>query len=1245
MNKNNSHSMKENRYRLFLVILTIVLFLFALAAETLYFSNYENHFRTRRFNKVLHEKEKIMEESLSSLKLILAKGEPHGSVSEKNIFTIAGQNRITILEYIDKKLVHWSDNDFDVPLILDDSLFIKPLVFIQNGWFLPKTIQAGNEKIVGLLRVRTDYGFENDIVKNGYEKDFRIPADVGFSTVKSDSGFNVFNSNGTFLFSLTFRDIKSNTLLISVPLILWAAVLILVILLSLELVKILNNSGKNKLGILLCFITFAALYVVILILKWPAVLYRTGLFSPYNFSLNSVIPSLGHLLLISILVAVFSYVFYKYLNIKELRKKEPVQNFIILSFLLILGALFLILFHILFSQLVLDSNINFETYKVLKISFFSVAGFISVILLLLVPLFFILKTFRISNEVSVKTIFVSLVPSLILIIAIFYNDRISLLAVSIFFLIMIFLIWITGRKNAGLFNMSIIFSLALGLYSLYIITVNSEKKTDENLKVQAISLSTENDPEAENLLLDIWPVINSDSTLDRMMDAEYFEQTDFDRISAYLHDKYFGGYWGNFNINIVLCRKDQSLRIGPGRDNQENCFKFFDERTRRYGHQLTGTDFYFIDNQGGRSYYLGKLFFSKNPKVTNGLFIELYGDVNVFQPGYSELLLDKKFRGYSGLKDYSFAKYINGAIVLNSGEYPYKKADYEYIDKNNEYRIFNAEKFRHVVYRNGNATVIISRPVIKSGDILISFAYLFAFILIVTNLLVLLIRQPEMKNIFNLNFRQKLQVSFIGILLFSFVLIGIVVASLTAGEYKSKHYENIKEKLNSIYIELDNKLSAEKQLTVDWRNSTNTSLNELLINLSNTFNTDINIYDLNGFLIATSRPEIFYRDLTSRRMNIMALINVADLTKSEYFQSESLGNMKYISVYVPFYNADDKVLAYLNLPYFRMQSLLAREISNLIVAVINFTLLFIVITMSLAVFISGRLTSPLSMLSEGLASVELGKKSKHLSYNGNDEIGNMVKQYNRMLDELEESTHKLASSEREYAWREMAKQIAHEIKNPLTPMKLNVQQLLKSWKDGAPNFEEKLEGFSQNQIEYIDNLSLIASAFSSFAKMPGTNPVEVNLLEQIKTTLELFKNTDNVTFWVRWPHESQVFIFADREQLNGIFSNLFKNSIQAIPPDRKGLVKVTLEVVRDKVIIAVADNGTGIPEAIQKKMFTPNFTTKSSGAGLGLSIVKKYVEAANGRIWFESDADKGTTFFIEFPLKYTVEKPGEPVSD
>ena len=189
-----------------------------------------------------------------------------------------------------------------------------------------------------------------------------------------------------------------------------------------------------------------------------------------------------------------------------------------------------------------------------------------------------------------------------------------------------------------------------------------------------------------------------------------------------------------------------------------------------------------------------------------------------------------------------------------------------------------------------------------------------------------------------------------------------------------------------------------------------------------------------------------------------------------------------------------------------------------------------------------------------------------------------------------------------------------------------------------PDFEKRLEKFTKNQIEYIETLSSIASAFSSFAKLPSPSPSEIDLTEQIKTTLELFRDTENITFTAGWPEKCRIMVYADREHLNGIFSNLIKNAIQSVPQDRHGEIKIGIEVKSDRAIVSVADNGTGIPDELKAKMFTPNFTTKSSGMGLGLSIVKRYVESAGGRVWFESEKDKGSVFFVELPVKFTVER-------
>jgi two-component system, NtrC family, nitrogen regulation sensor histidine kinase NtrY len=1228
--------MKAHRYTIFLSILAVGFLVLAQLAESVYFSDLEYHFRTRMFTRTLIDREKVMDDCLNSMKPILAGVNRTREKSDDNIFATAEKNNITILYYFDKKLVLWSDNDFDVPPVLNDSLYSKPLIFLQNGWFLIKTVKSGNEEIIGLLRLHTDYSFENNIVKSGFEKEFRLPANVGFSISKTDSEFHIFDKEGDFLFSLIFPLAKINSFFILIPLCLWIAAFTFLILLVFNIVTKLNVKGKIF-AIVFSLIVFALIYAFLLLSGKPAVILQTELFSPYRFTLNKFIPSLGHLLILGLLGSLFSIISFRNLAAYEIKVKSDFANFITMAFLLLTGALILFFYQNIFSQLVSTSNISFETYKVLEMSVFTVAGFTAVLLLLLIPVFYYFTVFRAAKSINTGTIFSSILISAVFLALLFYRSPAAILPMTLFYLVMAAGLWLLSRKRIGLFRMTVVFSVFTGIYLLYFVTVLSENKITENLKTQAVSLSTEHDPEAEHLLLDMWPVIKNDTLLSSMMKTDLFDTDNFERIFNYLQDSYFVGFWKEYHLSLVLCQNNQPLVTET--EKYQDCFNFFDQRIKRDGRKLTGTNFYFIDNQGGRSDYIGRIFYDSPKGKTNGLFIEVRNDVNILNPGYSELLLDKRYHGYAGLKDFSFAKYINGEMVLSTGDFSYDKTDTEYIGKDIDYRIFRGEGYKHVLLKSGNTTVIISRPNLTAGDIIISFAYIFSFILFFSNMIVMLVRRPVVSKLGTFNFRQKLQLSYMVILLFSFILIGIVVAYITINQYQTKHYENMKEKLNSVNMELDNKLSNEKYLSSDLKGEGYSSLNDLLIRLSNVFNTDINLYNNTGFLIATSRQEIFDRDLTSPRINNVAFNNLK-LLRGEYYQKEKIGKLEYLSAYVPFINSDNKVIAYLNLPYFRMQSVLAKEISNLIVAVINLTLLLILITMALAVIISGRLTSPLAMLGKGLATVGVGKKSEHLTYQGHDEIGELVKQYNRMVDEIEDSTHKLANSEREYAWREMAKQVAHEIKNPLTPMKLNVQQLLKSWKDNVPGFDKTIERFTKNQIEYIDNLSSIASAFSSFAKMPLTNPVEVNILDQVRLSLELFKYSDNITFKVHWPRESKIVIYADKEQLTGVFSNLIKNGIQSIPADKKGIITLNLEVKMDKVVVSVSDNGSGIPEELRKNLFTPNFTTKTSGTGLGLSIVRKYIENANGRIWFESEVNKGSVFYFELPVKYTVEKPG-----
>jgi len=637
--------MNNRRFRIALVISTVVLLLISFASESLYFSDFEYRYRTKLFNKTLREKENILEECLNGMKPILAKEDHHGSMPENNLFAVAEENNITILEYLDNKLTFWSDNGFDVPAFLSDTTYNKKLVFLQNGWFLTRAIKAGNEKIIGLLRIRTDYGFKNDIITSGFEDVYRMPGNVGLSRDQDASEFHVYDKSGQFIFSLLFPAVKEKTGYILIPLVSWTVTFFLIILLLLEIVKELVKRGKPKTSFSLLLLLFLSFYFLFLFTSRPSVFFRTELFSPFRFSLNSFVPSLGHLLLLSILSSVFAGVFFRYFPFTEKVSSMGVRSKLYLSGFLLGGALLVSLYHFFFSKLISISNINFEAYKVLEMSIFTATGFFSLFLLMLVPVLFLLQVLRRFIQFKSRTIFLLMLSSLAVPIFIYYNEPDVFVPLALFCYMLTGIIWLSEKYGLGLFNMTLLFSLVFGVYSLYFITTLSEEKISENIKIQAVSLSSENDPEAEHLILDMWPSITNDTFLAQKMNAPYFSKSDVDEISGYLQDTYFTGYWRNFSFRMFLCSYDEPIQIGQNNEIAENCFVFFADRIKRDGHQLTGTDFYFMENQGGRSYYLGRVFYKSGSTITNGIFIELYSDINVFQPGYSALLLDKKYHG------------------------------------------------------------------------------------------------------------------------------------------------------------------------------------------------------------------------------------------------------------------------------------------------------------------------------------------------------------------------------------------------------------------------------------------------------------------------------------------------------------------------------------------------------------------------------------------------------------------------
>jgi nitrogen fixation/metabolism regulation signal transduction histidine kinase len=323
------------------------------------------------------------------------------------------------------------------------------------------------------------------------------------------------------------------------------------------------------------------------------------------------------------------------------------------------------------------------------------------------------------------------------------------------------------------------------------------------------------------------------------------------------------------------------------------------------------------------------------------------------------------------------------------------------------------------------------------------------------------------------------------------------------------------------------------------------------------------------------------------------------------------------------------VKAFLALPYFARQGEVDRERAASYAAMVNLFALLFLMSVLAAALITNWTTRPLQLLRRGLERIGLGTRNEPIPYHGNDELGQLVEVYNRKVEELRVSAEKLARSERESAWREMARQVAHEIKNPLTPMKLNIQHFQRTWTPNLPDAKERLDRLSAGLVDQIDALSHIADEFTHFAQMPPARPVDLDLGEAARRAVALYSQQPGAT--VELVGDETLTVHIDPDHLLRILNNLIKNALQAISPERDGRVRIILERTDDEAVMEVRDNGEGISEEWRERIFTPNFTTKSSGMGLGLSMVQRMAEHAGGRVWFETTTGVGTSFFVALP--------------
>jgi signal transduction histidine kinase len=1223
-----------------LVLLFIAIFLFAgsyIFQEKL-FQTSDIKIDQEKFRKAIFLKEDELNFIISQIAKNIVKDSSVTSFSDYtrliNIESLKSKG-YTILIYTNDTISFWSDNAISLSSTFSSSKLAQKVINLNNGWYIVNSKKEGNKTIVGLILVKHQYSYKNKFLDNDFPPDFNLPSSVKVSFVSLSYSKDIYDRENNFLFSL----VPTNSVVSVNP---YSNQLVFMYFLGLVflLVFFQHTVCRYRWGILILLVVVVGIRFVMLKYKLPLSLYTIPFFGPEYFAASVWLPSLGDFLINVILIFFFSYNFFIPFKTDAIQKLQGWKKYsvtIALSVLLILLiGLYFGFIQMSFKSLIIDSSLSFEVYKVLKLTFYSLVGFIIISLLFISFSFLVDKVIHFISQIIQYQIFLGIlivVGGGLIALARFIQYPIDIYSLIFPFVFILSIAFIRYKKREYKYFTFVLLILIISIYTEILITDTVLEKEKGVSKVLVSKLVTERDPIAEHLLKDIQDKISNDKELEQAVFSNYVgTNQQVNSIFKLLQKKYFRGYWGKYELEVFLCgtsnRFDRSNEL-------ENCSGYFRSLVEKYGRKLPYLNYYYLDMQNGSVSYLGAVDFkSEVDSAQISLYIKLGSRLLVEELGYPELLLDNKLNKTSLYSEYSYAKYKYNELVTKSGVFPYDLRCDKFAHKDQEYAFFTMEDYEHIVYNiDKENTLILSHPKLKFIELLVSFSYIFLFynILLVIGLYISELSILTKNRHFD--FKTKLQLSMLIILLMSILLVGGGTIYYNILQYENKHNNNISEKIQSVVIQLEQIFSQETELRPDWRTIDYAQLDEFLTKMSRVFFADINLYDVNGNLMATSRPEVFERGLIGKKINPEAYLQLSLNKKAKFIHEETIGDLTYTSVYVPFRNAQNKTLAFLNLPYFTKPGLLKKEISNLVVAVVNLYVLLFLLSIVVAVFIANKVTQPLRFIEHRFRQIELGKKYEQIEYKGHDEIGSLVKEYNRMVVELAESIELLAKSERESAWREMAKQIAHEIKNPLTPMKLSVQFLLRSWKNKDATFDQRFERVTNTMIEQIDNLSSIAAEFSNFAKMPKANNQVFNVVNTVKDILLLFENTDNCDIKIELHNNKEVKIFADEKQISRVFINLIKNAIQSVPTNKQGFINVELLNDGENVTIMVEDNGTGITEDQRNSIFTPNFTTKSSGMGMGLAIVKNIVENANGKIWFETVIGTGTKFFVELQIE------------
>lgn len=723
--------------------------------------------------------------------------------------------------------------------------------------------------------------------------------------------------------------------------------------------------------------------------------------------------------------------------------------------------------------------------------------------------------------------------------------------------------------------------------ALIAITVffHQRKENRENTEMERFAqvIANESDNEFEIVTLKIIEKIKNDNlpnddSISHYLDTHYFKNTEI---------------FKNYDIVVSVCDSNTYFNYN---DASFSCIEYFHELMSINKTNAISNELYNIDEPTPNIYYIAKV----DLKDSQILFIEFYKEKKIV----------------TKLKNYSFGIFNNDILHYKAGNYLYPNNINNFISQNEG--LHKGKKFKHFIINDSenNKSIIVSIESERWMRYVAPFSFIFLALLLAYFLYIYF--ENDRSTIFKNSFHSKMQLTILLTLTISFVAIGIVSFLFLENNINKKTQIEQYKQANIIRNRLETNILSE--------NSLNNS--DYLKYLEETFFCDLNIYNLDGLLINTT---IQNAAILNDSIDKAVYLSIFKEDAGYHVQNEIINDEKCTSYYFPILDETNNLVAILNVVYFDSRSEYDDNLADFALNYINIIIVLLGISSIIVLLITRKTLKPLKIIEDQMGKVRLDGHNEPINFRGRDEIGALVEQYNKMCRQLEDSANKLARNERENAWREMARQVAHEIKNPLTPMKLNIEYLQMLWDRKDPKFEENFKETLNSLLEQIDTLSKIATAFSSYAKLPENSPTTFDLGELLKSTIKIYDVEQNITITLIYNEQENWTMFADKNNLGRVVGNIIKNAIQAIGT-KEGCIKLTLKRLNERYKIEISDNGCGIKNEDKAKIFFPNFTTKSSGMGVGLSVSQDIVQALGGNITFVSEVGKGTIFTIDLPI-------------